>query len=141
MRGCSYFLYYIFVCLFKVSQRTLLYFLVASFGSESGCKGKRFISFHQIFFEVFSNCFSVKQYFEAKSPSGRRGFLALLRIGKVRYLTLSARSVGGLSPASALTLFSVCHSFSLLSLSKADAKVRTFSFSASVLGCFFAWFF
>ena len=37
--------------------------------------------------------------------------------------------------------FSVCHSFSLLSLSKADAKVRTFSFSASVLGCFFTWFF
>ena len=135
-------MYYIFVCLFKVSQRTLLCFLALRLEAKADAKVSGLFLFtkyfSKFFFEMF---FSVKQCFEVGSPSERRGFLALLRIGKVRYLTLSARSVGGLSPASALTLFSVCHSFSLLSLSKADAKVRTFSFSASVLRCFFAWLF
>ena len=122
----DYFLYYILVCLSKVFQRTIFSF-VLPFQRESVCKGKAFFRNLQIFFESF---------FRKKIPEGFQkacslSFLAPLHIRKVRY---SAQQ-SALSPvASALP---VCH-LQRLSLSKAVAKVQTFSVSATFTPYFFA---
>ena len=88
---------------------------VLPFHRESVCKGKADFSIHQIFFEVF---FRKNFSFEP-----RRQFLALLFVYKIRY-------------SSPFRPFSECHLYSR-SLSKADAKVRTFFFPASISTDFF----
>jgi len=113
----DYFLYYILVCLSKVFQRTVFSF-VLPFQRESVCKGKAFFRNLQIFSEGFQKACGLS-------------FLAPLHIRKVRYSVQQS----ALSPvASALP---VCH-LQRLSLSKAVAKVLTFSFHATFTPYFFA---
>ena len=81
---------------------------------ESVCKGKADFSIHQIFPKFFRKKFSFEP---------RRQFLALLFVYKIRYSSL-------------FRPFSECHLYSR-SLSKADAKVRTFFVSASISTDFF----
>ena len=124
----DYFLYYILVCLSKVFQRTIFSF-VLPFQRESVCKGKAFFRNLQIFSKVF-----LKKFSEGSQKACGLSFLAPLHIRKVRY---SAQQ-SALSPvASALP---VCH-LQRLSLSKAVAKVQTFSFHATFTPYFFAGFF
>ena len=124
----DYFLYYILVCLSKVFQRTVFSF-VLPFQRESVCKGKAFFRNLQIFSKVF-----LKKFSEGFQKACGLSFLAPLHIRKVRY---SAQQ-SALSPvASALP---VCH-LQRLSLSKAVAKVQTFSVSATFTPYFFAGFF
>ena len=122
----DYFLYYILVCLSKVFQRTIFSF-VLPFQRESVCKGKAFFRNLQIFSKVFfENFFS-----EGSQKACGLSFLAPLHIRKVRYSVQQS----ALSPvASALP---VCH-LQRLSLSKAVAKVLTFSFHATFTPYFFA---
>ena len=87
---------------------------VLPFYRESVCKGKADFSIHQIFSKFFSKKFSLEP---------RRQFLALLFVYKIRY-------------SSPFRPFSECHLYSR-SLSKADAKVRTFFVSASISTDFF----
>ena len=125
----DYFLYYILVCLSKVFQRTVFSF-VLPFQRESVCKGKAF--FRNL--QIFSKFFFEKKFLEGFQKACGLSFLAPLHIRKVRY---SAQQ-SALSPvASALP---VCH-LQRLSLSKAVAKVQTFSFHATFTPYFFAGFF
>ena len=100
------------------------------FQRESVCKGKAFFRNLQIFSKVFfENFFS-----EGSQKACGLSFLAPLHIRKVRYSVQQS----ALSPvASALP---VCH-LQRLSLSKAVAKVQTFSFHATFTPYFFAGFF
>ena len=124
----DYFLYYILVCLSKVFQRTNFSF-VLPFQRESVCKGKAFFRNLQIFSKVF-----LKKFSEGSQKACGLSFLAPLHIRKVRYSVQQS----ALSPvASALP---VCH-LQRLSLSKAVAKVQTFSVSATFTIHFFAKFF
>ena len=124
----DYFLYYILVCLSKVFQRTVFSF-VLPFQRESVCKGKVFFRNLQIFSKVF-----LKKFSEGSQKACGLSFLAPLHIRKVRYSVQQS----ALSPvASALP---VCH-LQRLSLSKAVAKVQTFSFHATFTPYFFAGFF
>ena len=84
------------------------------FHRESVCKGKANFPIHQIFSKFFFDFFSLEP---------RRQFLALLFVYKIRY-------------SSPFRPFSECHLYSR-SLSKADAKVRTFFFPASISTDFF----
>ena len=125
----DYFLYYILVCLSKVFQRTVFSF-VLPFQPESVCKGKAF--FRNL--QIFSKFFSKKKFLEGFQKACGLSFLAPLHIRKVRYSVQRS----ALSPvASALP---VCH-LQRLSLSKAVAKVLTFSFHATFMAHFFAGFF
>ena len=122
-------MYYILVCLSKVFQRTIFSF-VLPFQRESVCKGKTF--FRNL--QIFSKFFFEKKFLEGFQKACSLSFLAPLHIRKVRY---SAQQ-SALSPvASALP---VCH-LQRLSLSKAVAKVQTFSFHATFTPYFFAGFF
>ena len=80
------------------------------FHRKSVCKGKAIFSIYQIFPKFFS-----KKNF---SFEPRRQFLVLLFVYKIRY-------------SSPFRPFSECHLYSR-SLSKADAKVRTFFVSARI---------
>ena len=147
-------MYYILVCLSKVFQRTIFSFRLP-FQRESVCKGKAFFCnlqiFPKVFFEKISGRFSEgvrlilsrslahpqgKILGAAVSTEGFQkacglSFFAPLHIRKVR----SSVQQSALSPvASALP---VCH-LQRLSLSKAVAKVQTFSFSATFTPYFFA---
>ena len=123
----DYFLYYILVCLSKVFQRTVFSF-VLPFQRESVCKGKAFFRNLQIFSKVF-----LKKFSEGSQKACGLSFLAPLHIRKVRYSVQQS----ALSPvASALP---VCH-LQRLSLSKAVAKVQTFSVHATFTAHFFAKF-
>ena len=125
----DYFLYYILVCLSKVFQRTVFSF-VLPFQRESVCKGKTF--FRNL--QFFSKFFFEKKFLEGFQKACGLSFLAPLHIRKVRYSVQQS----ALSPvASALP---VCH-LQRLSLSKAVAKVQTFSVSATFTPYFFAIFF
>ena len=125
----DYFLYYILVCLSKVFQRTVFSF-VLPFQRESVCKGKTF--FRNL--QIFSKFFFEKKILEGFQKACGLSFLAPLHIRKVRYSVQQS----ALSPvASALP---VCH-LQRLSLSKAVAKVQTFSVSATFTPYFFAGFF
>ena len=125
----DYFLYYILVCLSKVFQRTVFSF-VLPFQRESVCKGKAF--FRNL--QIFSKFFFEKKFLEGFQKACGLSFLAPLHIRKVRYSVQRS----ALSPvASALP---VCH-LQRLSLSKAVAKVQTFSFHATFTPYFFAGFF
>ena len=125
----DYFLYYILVCLSKVFQRTIFSFKLP-FQRESVCKGKTF--FRNL--QIFSKFFFEKKFLEGFQKACGLSFLAPLHIRKVRYSVQRS----ALSPvASALP---VCH-LQRLSLSKAVAKVQTFSFHATFTPYFFAGFF
>ena len=87
---------------------------VLPFHRESVCKGKANFSILQIFPKFFRKKISFEP---------RRQFLALLFVYKIRY-------------SSPFRPFSECHLYSR-SLSKADAKVRTFFFPASISTDFF----
>ena len=121
----DYFLYYILVCLSKVFQRTIFSF-VLPFQRESVCKGKAFFRNLQIFSKVF-----FEKIFGRFSEGVRLTLSRSLAHRKVRYSVQQS----ALSPvASALP---VCH-LQRLSLSKAVAKVLTFSFHATFTPYFFA---
>ena len=121
----DYFLYYILVCLSKVFQRTVFSF-VLPFQRESVCKGKAFFRNLQIFSKVF-----FEKIFGRFSEGVRLVLSRSLAHRKVRYSVQQS----ALSPvASALP---VCH-LQRLSLSKAVAKVQTFSVSATFTPYFFA---
>ena len=117
-------MYYILVCLSKVFQRTI-YSFVLPFQRESVCKGKAFFRNLQIFPKVF-----LKKFSEGSQKACGLSFLAPLHIRKVRY---SVQQSALSSVASALP---VCH-LQRLSLSKAVAKVLTFSVSATFTPYFF----
>ena len=120
----DYFLYYILVCYLKSFKE--LSFLKLPFHRESVCKGKAFFRNLQIFSKVF-----LKKISEGSQKACGLSFLAPLHIRKVRYSVQQS----ALSPvASALP---VCH-LQQLSLSKAVAKVQTFSVSATFTTHFFA---
>ena len=94
---------------------------------ESVCKGKAF--FRNL--QIFSKFFFEKKFLEGFQKACGLSFLAPLHIRKVRYSVQRS----ALSPvASALP---VCH-LQRLSLSKAVAKVQTFSVSATFTPYFFA---
>ena len=125
----DYFLYYILVCLSKVFQRTV-------FLSGSRFSGKAFAKVRHFFVtSKFFRKFFLKIFFsEGSQKACGLSFLAPLHIRKVRYSVQQS----ALSPvASALP---VCH-LQRLSLSKAVAKVQTFSFHATFTPYFFAGFF
>ena len=125
----DYFLYYILVCLSKVFQRTI-------FLSSSRFSGKAFAKVRHFFVtSKFFRKFFLKIFFsEGSQKACGLSFLAPLHIRKVRYSVQQS----ALSPvASALP---VCH-LQRLSLSKAVAKVQTFSFHATFMAYFFAIFF
>ena len=124
----DYFLYYILVCLSKVFQRTIFSFVLL-FQRESVCKGKAFFRNLHIFSKVF-----FEKIFGRFSEGVRLTLSRSLAHRKVRYSVQQS----ALSPvASALP---VCH-LQRLSLSKAVAKVQTFSVSATFTPYFFAGFF
>ena len=122
----DYFLYYILVCLSKVFQRTV-------FLSGSRFSGKAFTKVRRFFVtsKFFRKFFFEKKFLEGFQKACGLSFLAPLHIRKVRYSVQRS----ALSPvASALP---VCH-LQRLSLSKAVAKVQTFSVSATFTPYFFA---
>ena len=121
----DYFLYYILVCLSKVFQRTI--FLSCSrFSGKAFAKVRRFFVTSKFFRKFF-----LKKFSEGSQKACGLSFLAPLHIRKVRYSVQQS----ALSPvASALP---VCH-LQRLSLSKAVAKVLTFSVSATFTAYFFA---
>ena len=121
----DYFLYYILVCLSKVFQRTI--FLSCSrFSGKAFAKVRRFFVTSKFFRKFF-----LKKFSEGSQKACGLSFLAPLHIRKVRYSVQQS----ALSPvASALP---VCH-LQRLSLSKAVAKVQTFSVSATFTPYFFA---
>ena len=93
------------------------------FQRESVCKGKAFFLSLQIFSKVF-----FRKSFSGW-PRGAYPFLAPLRPCKVRY--------SGAAPLKVCLSSPVCHS-QRLSLSKAVAKVRTFSAPATFITLFFS---
>ena len=118
-------MYYILVCLSKVFQRTI-------FLSSSRFSGKAFAKVRRFFItSKFFRKFFLKKFSEGSQKACGLSFLAPLHIRKVRYSVQQS----ALSPvASALP---VCH-LQRLSLSKAVAKVQTFSVSATFTPYFFA---
>ena len=124
----DYFLYYILVCLSKVFQRTI-------FLSRSRFNGKAFAKVRHFFVNSkFFRKFFLKKFFRRFSEGVRLILSRSLAHRKVRYSVQQS----ALSPvASALP---VCH-LQRLSLSKAVAKVQTFSFHATFTPYFFAGFF
>ena len=118
-------MYYILVCLSKVFQRTV-------FLSSSRFSGKAFAKVRRFFVtSKFFRKFFLKKFSEGFQKACGLPFLAPLHIRKVRYSVQQS----ALSPvASALP---VCH-LQRLSLSKAVAKVQTFSFHATFIPYFFA---
>ena len=125
----DYFLYYILVCLSKVFQRTIFSFRLP-FQRESVCKGKAFFCNLQIFSKVF-----LKKFFRRFSEGVR---LILSRSLAHPQGKILGAAIGTLFRS--LKLHSVCH-LQRLSLSKAVAKVQTFSVSATFTIHFFAKFF
>ena len=101
-----------------------LSFLELPFQRESVCKGKAFSLSIQIFSKFFRKSFS-------GGPLGAYPFLAPLPSCKVRY--------SGAAPLNVCLSLPFCH-FQRLSLSKAVAKVRTFSGSATFMRLFFEEF-
>ena len=125
----DYFLYYILVCLSKVFQRTIFSF-VLPFQRESVCKGKAFFRNLQIFSKVF---------FEKNFGRFSEGVRLILS----RSLAHPQGKILGAAVSTlfrSLKLHSVCH-LQRLPLSKAVAKVLTFSFHATFTAHFFAGFF
>ena len=124
----DYFLYYILVCLSKVFQRTI-------FLSSSRFSGKAFAKVRRFFItSKFFRKFFFEKIFGRFSEGVRLTLSRSLAHRKVRYSVQQS----ALSPvASALP---VCH-LQRLSLSKAVAKVQTFSFHATFTPYFFAGFF
>ena len=121
-------MYYILVCLSKVFQRTI-------FLSSSRFSGKAFAKVRRFFVtSKFFRKFFLKKFSEGSQKACGLSFLAPLHIRKVRY---SVQQSALSSVASALP---VCH-LQRLSLSKAVAKVQTFSVSATFTPYFFAGFF
>ena len=117
-------MYYIFVCLSKVFQRTI--FLSCSrFSGKAFAKVRRFFFPSKFFRSFFRKSFS-------GGPRGAYPFLAPLQPCKVRY--------SGAAPLKVCLSSPVCHS-QRLSLSKAVAKVRTFSDPATFITLFFEEFF
>ena len=123
----DYFLYYILVCLSKVFQRTV--FLSGSrFSGKAFAKVRCFFVTSKFFRKFFEKIFG------RFSEGVRLTLSRSLAHRKVRYSVQQS----ALSPvASALP---VCH-LQWLSLSKAVAKVQTFSFHATFTPYFFAGFF
>ena len=114
-------MYYIFVCLSKVFQRTI--FLSCSrFSGKAFAKVRRFFFPSKFFRSFFRKSFS-------GGPLRAYPFLAPLRPCKVRY--------SGAAPLEVCLSSPVCHS-QRLSLSKAVAKVRTFSDPATFITLFFS---
>ncbi|MCI6049704.1 MAG: hypothetical protein MR752_04160, partial [Phocaeicola plebeius] len=99
------------------------------FQRESVCKGKAFFRNLQIFSKVF-----LKKFSEGSQKACGLSFLAPLHIRKVRY-SVQQSALSPVAPA-----LPVCH-LQRLSLSKAVAKVQTFSVSATFTPYFFAIFF
>ena len=119
-------MYYILVCLSKVFQRTIFSF-VLPFQRESVCKGKAFFRNLQIFSKFF-----FEKIFGRFSEGVR---LTLSRSLAHPQGKILGAAFGTLSRS--LKLHSVCH-LQRLSLSKAVAKVQTFSVSATFTPYFFA---
>ena len=122
-------MYYILVCLSKVFQRTIFSFRLP-FQRESVCKGKAFFRNLQIFSKVF---------FEKIFGRFSEGVRLILS----RSLAHPQGKILGAAVSTlfrSLKLHSVCH-LQRLSLSKAVAKVQTFSVSATFTAYFFAGFF
>ena len=119
-------MYYILVCLSKVFQRTIFSFRLPS-QRESVCKGKAFFCNLQIFSKVF---------FEKIFGRFSEGVRLILS----RSLAHPQGKILGAAFSTlfrSLKLHSVCH-LQRLSLSKAVAKVQTFSVSATFTAYFFA---
>ena len=125
----DYFLYYILVCLSKVFQRTIFSF-VLPFQRESVCKGKAFFCNLQFFFESF-----FEKIFGRFSEGVRLILSRSLAHPQGKILGAAVSTI-----SRSLKLHSVCH-LQRLSLSKAVAKVQTFSFHATFTAHFFAKFF
>ena len=124
----DYFLYYILVCLSKVFQRTV-------FLSGSRFSGKSFAKVRCFFVtSKFFRKFFLKKFSEGSQKACGLSFLAPLHIRKVRY-SVQHSALSSVAPA-----LPVCH-LQRLSLSKAVAKVQTFSFHATFTPYFFAIFF
>ena len=124
----DYFLYYILVCLSKVFQRTI-------FLSSSRFSGKAFAKVRRFFItSKFFRKFFLKKFSEGSQKACGLSFLAPLHIRKVRY-SVQQSALSPVAPA-----LPVCH-LQRLSLSKAVAKVQTFSVSATFTPYFFAGFF
>ena len=124
----DYFLYYILVCLSKVFQRTI-------FLSSSRFSGKAFAKVRRFFItSKFFRKFFLKKFSEGSQKACGLSFLAPLHIRKVRY-SVQQSALSPVAPA-----LPVCH-LQRLSLSKAVAKVQTFSFHATFTPYFFAGFF
>ena len=122
-------MYYILVCLSKVFQRTIFSF-VLPFQRESVCKGRAFFRNPQIFSKVF-----FEKIFGRFSEGVR---LILSRSLAHPQGKILGAAVSTLSRS--LKLHSVCH-LQRLSLSKAVAKVQTFSFHATFTAYFLQDFF
>ena len=121
----DYFLYYILVCLSKVFQRTI-------FLSSSRFSGKAFAKVRRFFVtSKFFRKFFLKKFSEGFQKACGLSFLAPLHIRKVRY-SVQQSALSSVAPA-----LPVCH-LQRLSLSKAVAKVQTFSVSATFTPYFFA---
>ena len=122
----DYFLYYILVCLSKVFQRTI--FLSGSrFSGKAFAKVRRFFCNLQIFFESF-----FEKIFGRSSEGVRLILSRSLAILQGKILGAAVSTI-----FRSLKLHSVCH-LQRLSLSKAVAKVQTFSVSATFTPYFFA---
>ena len=123
-------MYYILVCLSKVFQRTIFSFRLP-IQRESICKGKAFFRNLQIFFRKFFLKFFFRRFSEG------------VRLILSRSLAHPQGKILGAAVSTlfrSLKLHSVCH-LQRLSLSKAVAKVQTFSFHATFIAYFFAKFF
>ena len=121
-------MYYILVCLSKVFQRTI-------FLSCSRFSGKAFAKVRRFF--VTSKFF--RKFFEEISGRFSEGVRLILS----RSLAHPQGKILGAAVSTlfrSLKLHSVCH-LQRLSLSKAVAKVQTFSVSATFTAYFFAGFF
>ena len=122
-------MYYILVCLSKVFQRTI--FLSCSrFSGKAFAKVRRFFVTSKFFFESF-----FEKIFGRFSEGVR---LVLSRSLAHPQGKILGAAFGTLSRS--LKLHSVCH-LQRLSLSKAVAKVQTFSVHATFTAHFFAKFF
>ena len=117
----DYCLYYISFVYLK-SFKELFLISKLPFVSESVCKGKRFFLNHQIFFEVF-----FEKIFQ-RSETGTASPSRSLSTAKVRYKA---------TPEKPETSRSLCQCFSCVSLSKAGAKLRTFSQTPTFTRLFF----
>ena len=125
----DYFLYYILVCLSKVFQRTI-------FLSGSRFSGKAFAKVRRFFVtSKFFRKFFLKKFFRRFSEGVRLILSRSLAHPQGKILGAAVSTI-----SRSLKLHSVCH-LQRLSLSKAVAKVQTFSFHATFTPYFFAGFF